>query len=86
MKNKINWDEHLKNVDENHARTKKIKVIIEEHISQEFEVEAYDIEEAMEIAERMYYDGEFVVDAFNAPTAKLMCADDGENQSEWTEF
>lgn len=86
MENKINWDELLKNVDVEPTKTKKIKVIIEEHISQEFIVEASDIDEAMEIAEQMYYDGEFVVDAFNAPTAQLMYADDGENQSEWTEF
>ena len=86
MENKINWDELLKNVDVEPAKTKKIKVIIEEHISQEFIVEASDIDEAMDIAEQMYYDGEFVVDAFNAPTAKLMYADDGENQTEWTEF
>lgn len=64
----------------------KIKVIIEEHISQEFEVEAENIEDALEKAERMYYNEELVVDAFNAPTCKLMMADDGEKQTEWTEF
>ena len=64
----------------------KIKVIIEEHICQEFEIEADTIEEAMQIAEQKYYDGEFVVDAFNAPTAKLMMADDGQYQTEWEEF
>ena len=65
---------------------KKIKVIIEEHISQEFEIEAENIEEAMEKAEEMYYNEELVVDSFNAPTCKLMMADDGEEQTEWTEF
>lgn len=64
----------------------KIKVIIEEHIGQEFEIEADTVEEAMQIAEQKYYDGEFVVDAFNAPTAKLMMADDGQYQTEWEEF
>ena len=63
-----------------------IKVIIEEHISEEFEIEADSVEEAMEIAKQMYFDGELVVDAFNAPTCKLMMADDGEKQTEWTEF
>lgn len=64
----------------------KIKVIIEEHISQEFEVEAADIEEAMEIAEQKYWDSEFVVDLVNMPTARLMMADDGNECTEWTEF
>ena len=64
----------------------KITVTIEEHISQAFEVEADTLEEAMQIAEQKYNDGEFVVDAFNAPTAKLMMADDGENCTEWEEF
>lgn len=64
----------------------KITVIIEEHISQAFEVEADSLEEATEIAEQKYYDGEFVVDAFNAPNAKLMMADDGEYCTEWVEF
>ena len=64
----------------------KITVTIEEHISQAFEVESDTLEEAMQIAEQKYYDGEFVVDAFNAPTAKLMMADDGQYQTEWEEF
>ena len=66
----------------------KFKIIIEEHIGQEFEVEANDIEEAMEIAKQKYYDGEFVVDNCNAPTAKLMMAEDeyGYEQTEWSEF
>lgn len=66
----------------------KFKITIEEHISQTFEVEAVDIEEAMEVAEEKYDNGEFVVDNCNAPTAKLMMAEDeltGE-MTEWTEF
>lgn len=64
----------------------KITVTIEEHISQAFEVEANTLEEAMQIAEQKYYNGEFVVDSFNAPNAKLMMADDGQYQTEWEEF
>ena len=64
----------------------KIKVIIEEHISGEFEVEAADIEEAMEIAEQKYWDGKFVVDSMSMPTARLMMADDGNECTEWVEF
>lgn len=40
----------------------KIKVTIEERISQTFEIEALDIFEAVEKAEEMYYDGDLVVD------------------------
>lgn len=64
----------------------KIKVTIEEHISQEFEIEAEDIGDALEKAEQMYYNEELVVDSFNAPTCKLMMADDGEMTTEWVEF
>ena len=64
----------------------KIKVTIEEHIGQEFEIEADTIEEAMQIAEQKYYNGEFVVNSFNAPNAKLMMADDGQHQTEWEEI
>lgn len=65
----------------------KFKIIIEEHISQEFEVDAASIEEAKEVAENKYYDGEFVVDNCNAPTAKLMYAEDEDGRcTEWEEF
>lgn len=64
----------------------KTIIIIEEHISQAFEVEADTLEEAMEIAEQKYNDGEFVVDAFNAPTAKLMMAENEYEATEWEEF
>ena len=63
----------------------KIKVIIEEHISKEMEIEAANMEEAMEKAEEMYYSGEFVIDDA-IPNCRLMMADDGEVQTEWTEF
>ena len=66
----------------------KFKITIEEHISQVFEVEATDIEQAMEIAEQKYNEGEFVVDNCNAPTAKLMQveSEDGAECTEWVEF
>lgn len=40
----------------------KIKVTIEERIEQTFEIDALDIFEAVEKAEKMYYDGDLVVD------------------------
>lgn len=66
---------------------KKINVVIEEHISQKFQVEAETLEEAMKIAEQKYHNGEFVVEP-STPTAKLMSAytDDWSDCSEWKEF
>lgn len=40
---------------------KKIIVTIEEHITQDFTVEANNMEEAMEIAKEKYKNGEFVL-------------------------
>lgn len=64
----------------------KIKVIIEERIASEFEVEAENIDEAMEKAEEYYLNGEFAVDTLGIPNCVLMMADDGEIQTEWTEI
>lgn len=63
----------------------KIKVIIEEHISQAFEVEADTLEEAMQIAEDKYRSGEFVLDNANV-TARLMMAENNYEATEWEEF
>lgn len=65
----------------------KFKITIEEHISQEFIVEATDIDEAMEIAEEKYNNGEFVLEPGEL-TAKLMMAEDefGAECTEWKEF
>ena len=66
----------------------RFSVIIEEHISSSWSIEATSIEEAMEIAKQKYDNGEFVVDAYNAPTAKLMQVENEETgeQTEWEEF
>ena len=62
-------------------------VTIEEHHTQVFEVQAEDMEEAMEIAEARYNNGEFNVRS-NDPQAKLMMAENesGEDSTEWVEF
>lgn len=65
---------------------KTFMVTIEEHLSKTFEVKANDIEEAMEVAEEKYDEGEFVLEPGEV-NAKLMMADDGDgNCTEWTEF
>lgn len=65
----------------------KYKVTIEEHVSQTFEVEATDIDEAMKIAQAKYNNGEFVLEPGEL-TAKLIMAEDeyGADCTEWTEF
>lgn len=66
---------------------KVFKVTIEEHISNTFEVEAVDIEEAMELAEERYRKGEYVLDGESTVTERLMSAEDENGVStEWTEF
>lgn len=41
---------------------KNFVVTIEEHISQDFDIEAKSLEEALEIARKKYHDGEIVVE------------------------
>ena len=67
---------------------KKFVVDIEEMIVQSFEVEAESMEEAMEIAERKYFNGEFVLGGDADVAARQMRAstENFEEQTEWTEF
>ena len=63
----------------------KITVTIEEHISQDFEVEADTLEKAMQIAEDKYRSGEFVLDD-PCVTARLMMAENNYEVTEWEAF
>ena len=65
----------------------KFKITIEEQCSQTFEVEAIDMEEAMEIAEQKYADGTFVLDD-PCLTYKCMMGENEETgeMTEWTGF
>ena len=65
----------------------KYEITIEESISQTFVIEADDEESAMNIAEKRYYSGEFVLDAAECSN-KQMCIHDTKNDSwsEWVEF
>ena len=54
---------------------KKYKITIEEMISQTFDVEANSLEEALEIAERNYKTGKFVLAPGNL-VCKQICGED----------
>ena len=66
---------------------KKFKIVIEEHVSGEFEIEAENMGKAFKIAEKNYYEGKFVLEPGNV-TSRLMSVEttDGEECSEWIEF
>ena len=66
---------------------KQFKVHIEETISDTFTVEAETMEEAMDIAEEKYLEGEFLIMP-QTPTYKQMMAECDENgeTTEWVEF
>ena len=66
---------------------KKFNIFIEEHIVEKFEIEAENMEEAFKIAEKKYYNGEFVLEPGNV-SHKLMSGetDVGEESTEWIEF
>lgn len=62
-------------------------VTIEEHISQDFHINADSVEEAMQKAEDAYNAGDLVVEPA-PPTARLMQARNATTgeETEWTEF
>ena len=66
---------------------KKFKVIIEETISQEFEVEAEDFESAANIATEKYNNGEFVLEPGEVNYKQMsVCDEDTQEQTNWFEF
>ncbi len=62
-------------------------IIIEESISQEFRINANSAEEAMNIAEGKYKNGEFILSP-GILVSKQMCAknENGTDVTEWIEF
>ena len=61
-------------------------VTIEELVSKKFKIDAHSIEDAMNIAEQRYNQGEFVLEP-GALTAKQMCENEnGTEVTEWIEF
>ncbi len=65
----------------------KYIVTIEETVSQNFEIEASDIENALKIAEKNYKNGKFVLEPGNL-IYKQICAEssDGTDSVDWYEF
>ena len=56
---------------------KKIKVTIEEHLTQTFEIEAESLEDAMSVAEEKYHKGEIALEPGELQST-IMCAVDTE--------
>lgn len=73
--------------DGQHDGLAKYTVTIEEHIAQEFPVEAHDLYQAMQTAEEQYHQGLLVVQS-STPNARLIMARDDEtgHMTEWKEF
>lgn len=65
---------------------KKYEVIIEEMISQDFEVDAETYEEAINIAKHKYNIGEFVLTPGNLISKKLAIVPQDNVSTEWIEF
>ncbi len=65
----------------------KYKITIEEMVSQDFAVEAENIEAALEIAEGNYNNGKWVLNPGNF-ICKQICAEsyDGKDTVDWYEF
>lgn len=64
----------------------KYTITIEEMVSQDFEVEAATADEAMEIAEQKYRDGEFVLEPGNLVCTQMAITDPSDEATEWTEI
>ena len=65
---------------------KTFKIHIEETVVDTFTVEAETEEEAMEIAEANYYNGEFVLAPGSVVTKQMSAEDENGKATEWVEF
>ena len=64
----------------------KFTVVIEETIVDEFEVEAADFGEALDIAVKKYRKGEFVLSPGNVQFKQMAIKNLANETTEWTEF
>ena len=65
---------------------KKYKIAIEETVTEEFEVEANDLNEAREIAAKKYRDGEFIVAPGEVQARRMAVTELYCESSAWAEF
>lgn len=64
----------------------KTKVIIEEVISQEFEVEVSSLDNAYDEVRKMYRDGKLVVDNPKLTQANVMIPDENSEETDWSDL
>lgn len=65
---------------------KTYRVIIEETISKEFELDAENADCAVYKAIELYKDGEFVLDSENVTNRQIALIDDNEEIGDWIEI
>lgn len=64
----------------------KTKIIIEEIISQEFEVEVSDLNNAYKEVQQMYRDGKLVVEDPKLTQANVMIFDEDGKETDWSDL
>ena len=64
----------------------KYKVVVEETISENFEIEAENIHEALKISEQQYKNGDLVLSPGNLIFKQILICDEKGNCSDWYEF
>lgn len=64
----------------------KTKIIIEEVISQEFEVEVSSLDNAYDEVRQMYRDGKLVVDDPKLTQANVMIPDENGEETDWSDL
>jgi hypothetical protein len=64
----------------------KYKIVIEETVAQEFEVEADSKEQALEEAKQNYYNCNFVLEPGEVQYKQMAVVDNDIDEYEWIEF
>ena len=64
----------------------KTKVIVEEVISQEFEVEVSSLDNTYDEVRKMYRDGKLVVDNPTLTQANVMIPDENGEETDWSDL